>query len=314
LISLDDCFCSVVRQASSNEDEAAKRGGACASPECDSVDAEVDSMKIRRFAPALGAEIRGLDLSHGLDDAHAGEVRAALLEHGVLFFKEQSEIPPEVQVQIGRRFGSLHMHPAAPHMPGHPEVFVIHAHKDSKVANGEFWHSDVSCDVEPPLGTILQIHILPAIGGDTLFANMYAAYDALSEPMKKMLGDLTATHESEHVYRGRYADRGVDDAGKEYPSAVHPVIRTHPETGRRAIYVNRTFTTRINELNDLESDAVLEMLCDHCEHVDFQIRLRWQKNDVAFWDNRCVMHRAIWDYWPNERKGRRVTIAGDRPR
>jgi taurine dioxygenase len=269
---------------------------------------------ITRFAPALGAEVRGIDLSHGLDPASAAEVRAALLEHGVLFFKEQSEIPPAVQVQIGRSFGDLHMHPAAPTLEGHPEVFVIHAHKDSKVANGEFWHSDVSCDEVPPLGTILQIHILPEIGGDTMFANMYAAYDALSEPVKKMLHGLTATHESEHIYRGRYADRGVDDRGKTYPSAVHPVIRTHPETGKPAIYVNRTFTTRVNELNDNESEAVLEMLFDHCEHVDFQIRFRWQKNDVAFWDNRCVMHRAIWDYWPNERKGRRVTILGDRPR
>jgi taurine dioxygenase len=219
-----------------------------------------------------------------------------------------------VQVEIGRMFGELHVHPAAPQMPGHPEVFVIHAHKDSKVANGEFWHSDVSCDEEPPLGTILQIHVLPDIGGDTMFANMYAAYDALSAPMREMLDGLTALHESEHVYRGRYSDRGVDDRAKVYPTAVHPVIRTHPETGRKAIYVNRTFTTRINELTGPESDAVLKMLFEHCEHVDFQIRFRWQRNDVAFWDNRCVMHRAIWDYWPNERKGRRVTIKGDRPR
>ncbi len=271
-------------------------------------------MKVTRFAPALGAEVREIDLSRGLDDAAAAGVRAALLEHGVLFFKDQREIPPEIQVQIGRKFGSLHVHPAAPQMAGHPEVFVIHAHKDSKVANGEFWHSDVSCDVEPPLGTILQIHVLPEIGGDTLFANMYAAYDALSDPMKTMLKGLTATHASEHIYRGRYSDRGVDDEGKVYPSAVHPVVRTHPETRRPAIYVNRTFTTRINELTVDESAAVLDLLFDHCEHVDFQIRFRWQKNDVAFWDNRCVMHRAIWDYWPNERKGRRVTIAGDRPR
>ncbi len=271
-------------------------------------------MRITRFSPALGAEVRGIDLSRGIDESSAAEIRSALLEHGVLFFKEQCEIAPDVQVQIGRHFGRLHIHPAAPHMPGQPEVFVIHAHKDSRVANGEFWHSDVSCDVEPPLGTILQIHVLPEIGGDTLFANMYAAYDALSEPMKKMLTGLTATHASEHIYRGRYSDRGVDDRDKVYPSAVHPVIRTHPEMGRRAIYVNRTFTTRINELNDNESDSVLKLLFEHCEQIDFQIRFRWQKNDVAFWDNRCVMHHAIWDYWPNERKGRRVTIAGDRPR
>jgi taurine dioxygenase len=182
------------------------------------------------------------------------------------------------------------------------------------VANGEFWHSDVSCDEEPPLGTILQIHVLPEVGGDTLFANMYAAHDALSAPMQQMLSGLTAHHESEHVYRGRYADRGVDDRGMMYPKAIHPLIRTHPETGRKAIYVNRTFTTRINELRDAESEALLDFLFDHCEQIDFQIRFRWERNDVAFWDNRCVLHRAIWDYWPHERKGRRVTIKGDRPR
>ena len=270
-------------------------------------------MKVTPFAPVLGAEVRGLDLAGGLDVDSARAVRAALLRHGVLFFKGQTEIDPATQVQIGRMFGELHMHPAAPQMPGHPEVFVIHAHKDSVVANGEFWHSDVSCDEEPPLGTILQIHILPEMGGDTLFANMTAAYDALSAPLQHMLCGLTARHESEHVYRGRYADRGVDDAGKTYPVATHPVVRTHPETGRRALYVNRTFTRRIVELSEAESDAVLAFLFDHCEQIDFQIRFRWEWNDVVFWDNRAVMHRAIWDYWPQERKGRRVTIKGDRP-
>lgn len=268
---------------------------------------------IAPFAPALGAEIRGIDLAGGLDEQTYREIRQALLRYQVLFFKEQTEIPAETQIEIGRMFGELHMHPAAPQMPGHPEIFEIHAHKDSKVANGEFWHSDVSCDEVPPLGTMLQLHILPEVGGDTLFANMYAAYDALSEPFKTMLSGLTALHEAEHVYRGRYADRGVDDDGRHYPQAIHPVIRTHPETGRRAIYVNRTFTTRINELSESEGRAVLEHLFDHCERIDFQIRYRWELNDVAFWDNRCAMHRAIWDYWPAERKGRRVTIKGDRP-
>jgi alpha-ketoglutarate-dependent taurine dioxygenase len=269
---------------------------------------------VRPFAPALGAEVRGIDLANGLDAEAYEEVRAAFLRYGVLFFKEQSEIPPAVHVAIGRLFGELHMHPAAPQMTGYPEVFVIHAHRESKVANGEFWHSDVSCDEVPPLGTMLQIHILPEVGGDTLFANMYAAYDALSAPVRQMLDGLTARHESEHVYRGRYSDRGVDDTGRTYPHADHPVIRTHPETGRKAIFVNRTFTTRINELSEAESRAVLDLLFDHCEQIDFQIRFRWARNDVAFWDNRCVMHHAIWDYWPNERKGRRVTIKGDRPR
>jgi taurine dioxygenase len=268
---------------------------------------------VRRFAPALGAEVRGVQLADGLDDETYREIRRAFLEHQVLFFKEQCEIPPAVHVAIGRRFGELHMHPAAPPMAGFPEVFEIHAHKDSKVANGEFWHSDVSCDEIPPLGTMLQIHILPEIGGDTLFANMYAAYEALSAPLKQMLGGLTATHGSEHIYRGRYSDRGVDDRGKRYPEAVHPVVRTHRETGRKALYVNRTFTTKLNEVTPAESEALLALLFTHSEQIDFQIRFRWERNDVAFWDNRCALHHAVWDYWPHERKGRRVTIKGDRP-
>jgi taurine dioxygenase len=271
-------------------------------------------IQVKPFSPALGGEVRGTDLANGLDEESCREIRTALDEFGVLFFKGQSEISPAVQVAIGRMFGELHMHPAAPQMPGFPELFVIQTGRESKVANGEFWHSDVSCDEEPPLGTILQVHVLPEIGGDTLFANMCAAYDALSTPMKQMLRGLTALHESEHVYRGRYSDRGVEDRGKVYPKATHPVIRTHPDTGRNAIFVNRTFTTRINELSDRESDAILKLLFDHCEQIDFQIRFRWERNDIAFWDNRWVMHRAVWDYWPNERSGRRVTIKGERPR
>ena len=132
-------------------------------------------IQVRRFAPALGAEIRGIDLANGLDPETYREIRAALLEYQVLFFKEQSEISPGTHVQIGKMFGELHMHPAAPQMPGYPEIFIIHVHKDSKIANGEFWHSDVSCDAEPPMATMLQLHVLPELGGDTLFANMYSA-------------------------------------------------------------------------------------------------------------------------------------------
>jgi taurine dioxygenase len=220
---------------------------------------------------------------------------------------------PEQHVVFGKRFGPLHIHPAAPHMEGHPEVFVIHAHKDSKIANGEFWHSDVSCDTEPPLGSILQIHLLPPSGGDTLFASMYAAYDDLSPRMKQYLEGLNAVHESEHIYRGRYSDRGVSDAGKVYPTAVHPIIRTHVDTGKKSLFVNRTFTTRIEGLPEDESKAVLQFLCSHAESPWYQTRFSWRANDVAMWDNRCTQHMAIWDYWPNERKGNRVTVKGERP-
>lgn len=268
---------------------------------------------VRPVSPALGAEIRGVDLAGGVSDAEFAEIHRAFLENQVLFFKEQSTMTPEAQIAFARRFGDLHVHPAAPHLEGMPEVFVIHTHEKSKVANGGGWHSDVSCDDEPPAATMLQIHVLPPSGGDTLFASMYAAWEALSEPMRTMLLGLTARHESEHVYRGRYSDRGVDDTGRTYPEAVHPVVRTHPETGRKALYVNAGFTTRINELTSAESKNTLGFLFKHCADPMFQIRFRWEKNDVALWDNRCLQHHALWDYWPNERKGHRVTIKGDRP-
>ncbi len=194
-----------------------------------------------------------------------------------------------------------------------PEVFVIHAHKDSKIANGNGWHTDVSCDEEPPLGTMLQLHTLPSTGGDTLFASMYGAFETLSQTLRDFLAKLTATHESEHIYRGRYAERGVIDTGKQYPSAIHPVVRTHPNSGRLALYVNPSFTTRINELNDSESNALLHMLYAHQQRSEFQVRFRWTENAIALWDNRCTQHFALWDYWPEERKGHRVTIKGERP-
>ena len=280
----------------------------------DSIEKKYELISVERFAPNLGAEVTGVDMSEDINEAQFSEILDAFHNYQVLFFKNQREISPKMQVKFGKRFGDLHTHPAAPTMDGHPEVFEIHATKDSKIANGEFWHSDVSCDEMPPLGTMLQIHILPPCGGDTMFSNMYSAYDSLSVPLREMLDHMTATHESEHIYKGRYSDRGRNDSEIDCPRAIHPVVRTHPETGRKALFVNRTFTTRINELSVHESDNILEMLFQHAEHIDHQIRFRWSLNDMAFWDNRCCMHRAIWDYWPEERKGRRVTILGDRPR
>ena len=280
----------------------------------DSIEKKYELISVKRFAPNLGAEVTGVDLSKDINERQFSEILDAFHNYQVLFFKNQKEISPEMQVKFGKRFGDLHTHPAAPTMDGHPEVFEIHATKDSEIANGEFWHSDVSCDETPPLGTMLQIHILPSCGGDTMFSNMYSAYDSLSLPLREMLDHMTATHESEHIYKGRYSDRGRNDLEIDCPRAIHPVVRTHPETGRKALFVNRTFTTRINELSAHESDNILEMLFQHAEHIDHQIRFRWSLNDMAFWDNRCCMHRAIWDYWPEERKGRRVTILGDRPR
>jgi taurine dioxygenase len=154
---------------------------------------------------------------------------------------------------------------------------------------------------------------VPESGGDTIFASRYGAYEALSEPMKKFLTGLTATHDGEQVYRGRYTGRGVDDTDRVYSRAVHPIVRTHPVTGRRALFVNRYFTTHINELSSDESRVLLDYLCTHAEQVKFQCRFSWAPNAVAFWDNRCVQHIAMWDYYPQVRSGYRVTIKGDRP-
>ncbi len=275
---------------------------------------DCSNISIKPFSPNLGAIVKGVNLAGGLTKEEFEIIRGAFHDHQVLFFQDQREIPPNVQVEIGKMFGPLHQHPAAPTMEGHPEIFEIHTHKDSKVANGNLWHTDVSCDEYPPLGTMLQLHVLPDCGGDTIFASMYLAYERLHPKFKELLSGLKAVHESEHLYRGRYADRGVLDHNIEYPTSVHPVLRTHPETGRTAIYVNRTFTREILGISKAESQYLLSFLWDHCEQVDFQVRYRWNKNDLVFWDNRCLMHHAVWDYWPAERKGRRVTIKGDKPR
>lgn len=275
--------------------------------------ARYSQIDVRPYAPNLGAEIRGVTLADGVSTEQFDEILRAFLDHQVLFFKDQEEISAERHIEFARMFGELHIHPAAPGTDAFPEIFEIHAHRDSKVANGEFWHSDVSCDERPPLGTMLQLHLLPPSGGDTMFSDMYGAYDSLSPPIRKLLDGLTAEHQSQHIYPGRYNDRGQDDSNITCPSSVHPIVRTHPETRRKALYVNRTFTTKICELSEEESRVILDMLFNHAEHIDFQIRFRWSKNDMAFWDNRCCMHRAIWDYWPEERKGRRVTVQGDRP-
>ena len=271
------------------------------------------SVTVVPMSPVLGAEIAGVDLAGGVTDDDFALIHQAFLEHGVVFFRNQRPLTKADQVVFARRFGPLHHHPAAP-ADDDGAVFIIHAHRHSPVANGNGWHTDVSCDPEPPMATMLQIHLMPKVGGgDTLFADMEAAYAALPDEMRTMLKTLTARHASEHVYRGRYADRGVDDTDVDYPSNVHPVIRTHPETGRPSIYVNRSFTSEIVGVSDAESERLLSILFGHIEQPEFQIRFRWETNDVAIWDNRRLLHFAIWDYWPYERKGHRVSVLGDRP-
>jgi taurine dioxygenase len=271
-----------------------------------------ERITVKPITTRIGAEIEGVDLSEPVDDQTHLEIYEALKAHCVIFFRNQ-KLGHESHKEFGRRFGELHVHPAIPGPEGHPEILPIHTDEKSTYIAGERWHSDVSCEGEPPMGSILYLHTVPEYGGDTLFSNMYAAYDALSDRMKDYLDGLTARHDGEPQYRARYKDRVADDSGMVYPWADHPVVRTHPETGRKCLFVNPIFTTRINELPRLESDAVLKMLHELCAMPDFQVRFRWQPHSVAFWDNRCVQHVAVWDYFPNVRSGFRVTINGDRP-
>lgn len=273
-----------------------------------------EKIKVRKVTPRIGAEIFGVDLAKPLDEAVFNEIHAALLENQVIFFRDQ-DISLDQHKDFGRRFGELHIHPASPAPEGHPEILTIHADANSKRVAGEAWHSDVSCDAEPPMASILRIHTVPESGGDTMFASMYAAYDALSDPMKQFLSGLTAIHSGEQVYRGYYQyDQGQrEDTRKAFPTHEHPVIRTHPETGRQSIYVNSSFTVNIPSLTRQESDALLSFLYAHCARPEFHCRFRWEPGSIAFWDNRCTQHHALWDYYPNVRSGYRVTIKGDRP-
>ena len=268
-------------------------------------------ISVEPLTPAIGAEISGVDLRQPLDDGTYAEIRRALLAHGVIFFRDQS-IDHEQHLAFGRRFGELHIHPASPSVDGRPELMRVHTDAGSTRQNGHQWHSDVSCDEEPPMGSVLHLHTVPACGGDTLFSSMYAAWDALSEPMKALLAPLEARHESAHLYDHLYGDEMVRRRNV-WPSAVHPVVRTHPETGRKALFVNAIFTRRILGVTESESRGLLELLFEHVADPHFQCRFRWRRNSVAFWDNRCVQHHAMWDYHPATRSGTRVTVAGDRP-
>jgi taurine dioxygenase len=267
---------------------------------------------VHRLTPVIGAEIDNVDLSQPLDEATFATIREALESYQVIFFRDQ-DISVERHKELGARFGELVAHPNDPGLEGHPEVMILHADESSKRVAGEQWHSDVSCSEEPPMGSILRLFTVPDTGGDTLFASMYAAYDALSEPMKEFLEGLTAVHDGAPYYRGVNALLGRQDGGRDYPRAEHPIIRTHPATGRKAIFVNELFTTGLVGFPRAESDAILGFLFRHVQRGDFQCRFRWRKNSMAFWDNRCTQHLAIWDYFPETRSGYRVTIKGDRP-
>jgi taurine dioxygenase len=274
------------------------------------LDMQSESFSVRKLTPTIGAEIEGVDLTRTLSDQRIKEIHEALLENLVIFFRNQNLTPGQHKT-LGRRFGELHIHPAPMGiLDGDPEIIIVQADQNSRRIAGEVWHSDVSCDVKPPMASILHIREAPPVGGDTLFANMNAAYVELSTSMQRFLQGLTAVHDGARNYAGRQTAPSRDG---EPPRAEHPVVRTHPDTGRSALFVNRMFTTRIVQLKETESKVLLGLLYRHIERPEFQCRFRWQSDSVAFWDNRCVQHQALWDYYPNLRYGHRVTIAGDRP-
>ena len=268
-----------------------------------------ETVQVAQLTPHIGAEISGIDLSKPLSEEQFRDIHNALLENLVIFFRDQ-QLTPKQHKAFAKRFGQLHIHPVLG-LKEDPEIIEIKADENSKRVAGEFWHSDVTSDPEPPMGSVLYMKTAPVSGGDTLFANMYLAYETLSPPVKNMINSLKALHDG-NVYRDDYYKDGRVTP-KQYSMSEHPVVRTHPETGRKSLFVNRYFTTRIVGLSTSESDAILEMLFRHCEKEEFKCRFRWNPNSIAFWDNRCTQHQAIFDYYPQKRYGQRVTIAGEKP-
>jgi taurine dioxygenase len=278
------------------------------------------AVTIDPLTPVIGAEIGGVDLSKRLSPEQEAEIRAAQAAYHVLVFRDQV-LTNDDHKRFARLFGRLHVHPyhAKNMAPEHakspdadPEILVVKANQKSKFVAGEEWHTDVSCDAEPPMGSMLYITQTPEIGGgDTLFLSTVRAYEALSDTMKEFVGKLTATHDGAKPYTGGYGS-AVPEGG--WPKNVHPVIITVPWNGKKSLYVNRGFTTRINELERKESDAMLELLWQHIEdHVEFQCRVRWRPNTLVFWDNWCTQHHAVWDYFPYSRYGQRVSVVNGRP-
>ncbi|MGA8117486.1 MAG: TauD/TfdA family dioxygenase [Actinocatenispora sp.] len=252
------------------------------------------ALDVRPLSGALGAEIHGVRLAEITDEDFV-ELRRLLLEYLVIFIPDQQDWSPESRVAFGRRFGELEVHPYLPHLDGHPEIQIIDSEQDGKIP---MWHTDMTYTSNPPIGSVLQIVRSPGRGGDTMWSNQYLAYEGLSAPLREMLDGLTAVH-AIHI-------PGLDSR------AEHPVVRVHPETGRRALFVNGTHTSHIAQLSRNESDALLQYLREYSTSPQFTCRYRWREGDVAIWDNRVTQHYAVDDY-AERRTGLRVVVLGDHP-
>jgi len=275
------------------------------------------SLHITPISSALGAQISGVDLSRDLTAEQRNAIEQALLTYQVLFFRDQP-VTPQQQARFAANFGDLHVHPIYPNVAGQPEVMVIDTAL-TDVRDNAIWHTDVTFLPTPALGAVLSAKQLPAYGGDTLWASGIAAFEALSKPLQSLLDGLTATHDFTRSFPlERFGSTAEDlarweETRRKNPPLSHPVIRTHPVSGRKALFVNDGFTTRINELEPAESEAILKLLFAHATRPEFTIRWRWQENDVAMWDNRVTQHYAVDDYRPQRRVMHRATILGDAP-
>ncbi|MEQ9170902.1 MAG: TauD/TfdA family dioxygenase [Rhodospirillales bacterium] len=266
---------------------------------------------------ALGAEVHGVDLSADVSDDVLAEIRKALNEYLVIFFRDQ-DLTPDQQKAFGLRFGTLNIHPVYEPLPGHPEILQVVKEADALNNIGDTWHSDATFLPEPPMGSILYAREVPPFGGDTLFANLYLAYEMLTEGMRRMLSSMNAVHSDAfltQVNSERNATRSTKLRGgqMEARETVHPVVRTHPETGRKCLYVNEPFTVRFDGMSAQESRPILDYLLAHIKRPEFTCRFRWQVGSMAFWDNRCTHHYALNDYHGHRREMHRVTVNGDRP-
>lgn len=275
------------------------------------------AFSIEPLTPTIGGIVHGVDLSTNLADATIAEIRRALLKHDVLFFEDQ-KLTPRQQRDFAARFGALHVHPVYPQVDGTPEVLVLDNHAANPTDNDN-WHTDVTFIETPPMASILYARELPPWGGDTIWSSMTAAYEALSPAFREFLATLEAVHD---FTRSFPPDRQVsvnagearyEKARREHPPVTHPVVRTHPETGRRGLFVNYGFTTHIKGLKRRESAAILKFLHEHIQRPEFLVRWRWKPNSIAFWDNRNTQHYAVNDYLPHRRIMHRATILGDRP-
>lgn len=262
-----------------------------------------------RLTHSLGAEVSGIDLSRPLGPEIVETVREMFHEHQVLFFRDQ-DIDDEAQRDFAAHFGPLQHFAFLPPVGEElPEVHAIDIDLSRpKTSNADMWHSDATFLAEPPLGSLLRAVMLPETGGDTLWASMYAAYDALSSRVQRLIDDMTAVHDSSNSVS--HANKAVNSG---FEPVSHPVVRTHPVTGRKALFVNKTFTTRLEGLTDRENETLLPMLTDHVRSPDFQVRFHWAPGSVALWDNRCTQHYAVADY-AGRRRMHRVVIDGDAPR